>query len=123
MHEFSICQSLMSQVETIALERNARCVLSIVVAVGPLSGVEAQLLINAFPVASAGSVAEQAKLLVETLPVRVKCSQCGKQSDTLPNKLLCANCGDWRTTLISGDELMLMSVELEQIDTNQDVAI
>ncbi len=123
MHELSICQSLMGQVETIALERNARCVLSIVVAVGPLSGVEAQLLINAFPVASAGSIAEQAKLLVETLPVRVKCSQCGKQSDTLPNKLLCANCGDWRTTLISGDELMLMSVELEQIDTNQDVAI
>ena len=123
MHELSICQSLMGQVETIALERNARCVLSIVVAVGPLSGVEAQLLINAFPVASAGSIAEQAKLLVETLPVRVKCSQCGKQSDALPNKLLCANCGDWRTTLISGDELMLMSVELEQIDTNQDVAI
>ncbi len=114
MHELAICQSLIDQVEVIALERNAVCVTSIVVAMGPLSGVEAQLLKNAYPVASAGTVAEHAELIIETLPVRVKCSLCGSESDALPNKLICKQCGDWRTTLVSGDELMLMSVELER---------
>ena len=114
MHELAICQSLMDQVEAIALERNAVCVTSIVIAMGPLSGVEAQLLKNAYPVASAGTVAEHAELIIETLPVRVKCSLCGSESDALPNKLICKQCGDWRTTLVSGDELMLMSVELER---------
>ena len=114
MHELAICQSLMDQVESIALERNAQCVTSIVIGMGPLSGVEAQLLKDAYPFASAGTVAEKAELIIETLPIRVKCSQCGGETDALPNKLICKQCGDWRTTLISGDELLLMSVELEK---------
>lgn len=114
MHELAVCQSLMDQVEAITRERNAQRVSSIVIAIGPLSGVEVQLLKNAYPIASAGTVAENAELLIEQLPVRVKCSQCDSESEVLPNKLLCKQCGDWRTTLISGDELMLMSVELEK---------
>ncbi len=118
MHELAICQSLMDQVENIALERNALCVTSIIVGIGPLSGVEAQLLKNAYTVASAGTVAEHAELIIETLPIRVKCSLCGSESDALPNKLICKQCGDWRTTLLSGDEMMLMSVELEKAVNN-----
>jgi len=113
MHELAICQVLMNQVESIAAERNARSVVSIVVGMGPLSGVEAQLLEHAYPVASAGTVAEGAELVIENLPVRIKCTECGKESEASPNKLICKACGDWRTTLISGDELMLMRVELE----------
>ena len=114
MHELAICQALMSQIESIAAERNASSVVSIVVGMGPLSGVEAQLLKHAYPVASAGTVAEGAELVIKNLPIRIKCSHCGNESDALPNKLVCSECGDWRTTLISGDELMLMSVELEK---------
>lgn len=114
MHELSLCQALMQQVENIAQEREAESVTEIVIGLGPLSGVEAQLLKNAFPIASVGTVAETAKLIINDLPLRVKCGHCGAESDVAPNKLLCKNCGDWRTTLISGDELMLMSVELEK---------
>jgi len=114
MHELAICQSLINQLEAIAVERNALSVTSIILGIGPLSGVEAQLLKNAYPVASAGTVAEHAELVIQNLPVRIKCSSCGSESDALPNKLVCKQCGDWRTTLLSGDELMLMSVELEK---------
>lgn len=114
MHELAICQSLMDQIENIALERNARTVTTIIVGMGPLSGVEAQLLKNAYPIASAGTIAEHAELIIEDLPVRVSCSKCGSESEALPNKLICKQCGDWQTTLVSGDELLLMSVELEK---------
>lgn len=114
MHELSICQALIKQLEEIVRERNAHSVTMVVVGMGPLSGVEAQLLKNAYPVASAGTVAESAELVVEHLPIRVKCNQCGAESDATANKLICQQCGDWQTTLISGDELMLLSVELEK---------
>ena len=114
MHELAICQALMTQVESIAAERNARTVVTIVVGMGPLSGVEEQLLQHAYPVASAGTIAEGAELVIESLPLRIRCTQCGKESDVQPNKLVCGHCGDWRTSVISGDELMLMSVELEK---------
>ena len=122
MHELAICQSLMEQVESIANERDAKCVTSITIGIGPLSGVEFQLLKNAYPIASAGTVAEDAELIIEHLPIKVRCNQCGAESDALPNKLTCKQCGDWRTTLISGDEMMLMSLELEkQKDSARDV--
>ena len=122
MHELAICQSLMEQVESIANERDAKCVTSITIGIGPLSGVEFQLLKNAYPIASAGTVAEDAELIIEHLPIKVRCNQCGAESDALPNKLTCKQCGDWRTTLISGDEMMLMSLELEkQKDSAKDV--
>jgi len=117
MHELAICQSLINQLEAIASERNARSISLIVVGIGPLSGVEAQLLKNAYPVASAGTVADNAEIVIKQLPVKVQCSECGCESETKPNKLICKNCGNWRTTLISGDELLLLSVELETAET------
>ena len=113
MHELAVCQSLMSQVESIVLERGAQSVSSITVALGPLSGVETELLRNAYPIVIAGTVASNAELIINDLPIRVRCSQCNCESAALANKLTCKACGDWRTTLISGDEMMLMSVELE----------
>ncbi|MDT8453205.1 MAG: hydrogenase maturation nickel metallochaperone HypA [Gammaproteobacteria bacterium] len=114
MHELSICQALIHQVEKIVQECKAESATEIIIGLGPLSGVEVQLLKNAFPIASVGTVAEAAKLIINELPLRVKCDQCGSESEVTPNKLLCKNCGDWRTSLISGDELMLISVELEK---------
>lgn len=111
MHELSICQALISQLETIAREQSAAEVSRVALGIGPLSGVEPALVQQAYPIAAAGSVAENAVLTVEACPIRVRCSQCGKDSDATANRLLCAHCGDWRTELLSGDELLLMQVE------------
>ena len=112
MHELAICQALMEQVERIAQEERAEQVLSIHLAIGPLSGVESRLLEQAFSVARAGSIAASAELVIESMPVRVSCKQCGQQTEALPGRLVCGSCGDWRTSLISGDELELRHVEL-----------
>lgn len=114
MHELALCQAMMTQVESIAREHRASRVTSITLGVGPLAGVEAQLLRHAYPVASAGTVAEGAELVIEATPVRVHCGRCNEDSDALVNRLVCGRCGDWRTELVSGDELMLVSVELDK---------
>lgn len=113
MHELSVCQALLTQVENLARERNASQVLSVSLGIGPLSGVEPALLSQAWPLAAAGTVADNAELRIEERPVRVRCSQCGEESDATANRLLCARCGDWRTQLLSGDDLLLLQVELE----------
>lgn len=112
MHELSVCQSMLHQVEAIAAERQALGVASITLRIGPLSGIEPELLQHAFPLARAGTVAAEAELIIEHLPIRVRCEQCGAETDATANRLLCGACGDWHTQLISGDELVLASVEL-----------
>ena len=114
MHELSVCLSLMQQVETIARERNSARVTKITLNIGPLSGVEPDLLRNAYPLAAAGTVAEDAELVMDIADVVVRCSQCNTESTVTPNKLLCGSCGDFRTRVVSGDELILLRVELDR---------
>jgi hydrogenase nickel incorporation protein HypA/HybF len=112
MHELAVCQALLSQVAEVALAHQASAVASVTVRIGPLSGVEARLLRQAWPIASAGSSAADAELRILELPLRVRCETCGAETDASVNRLLCSACGDWHTQVISGDELLLERVEL-----------
>lgn len=103
----------MGQVGQIARERGARRVLSVTLSIGPLSGVEAELLEQAWPIANAGTAAEGSRLAIEQAPVTVRCSECGETTSATPNNLVCGACGSWKTALQSGDELLLVSLELE----------
>jgi len=112
MHELAICQSLLDEVARIAAERQALTVTDIHVGIGPLSGVEAKLMQDAFPIAAAGTIAASAALHLRPTDVRVRCESCGAETGALTNRLVCGRCDDWRTTLVSGDELLLERVEL-----------
>jgi hydrogenase nickel incorporation protein HypA/HybF len=112
MHELSVCQALLGQVEALAHAHHARGVSRITLRIGPLAGVEPALLQQAYPIARAGTAAHAAELIIERLPVRVRCEHCGAESEVPANRLSCSACGDWQTQLIGGDELLLASVEL-----------
>jgi len=117
VHELSICQSLLSQVTTLAVRHQAQQVTGITVRLGPLGGVVPELLTQAFSIAALGTVAEQAELIIETLPVRIHCQQCNFEGEVEPNHLVCPACSNWRTQLLSGDEMLLASVELVTTDS------
>jgi hydrogenase nickel incorporation protein HypA/HybF len=113
MHELSVCLALMSQVERIATEHEAWRVEKIVLQIGPLSGIEPALLQNAFPLAAAGTRAEDADLVIEHSTIVVECTECGARTDAKPNRLICGDCGDFRTRMVSGEEMTLVSLELD----------
>jgi len=117
MHELAVCQALIEQVERVARENEARRVVSIVVSVGPLSGVEAQLLEHAYPLAAAGTIAERAALVVETVPVRVRCRTCCAETEVAANRLVCGACNDWQVEVTAGEDLLLKRVEIETAES------
>ena len=112
MHELSVCIAMLDAVERIAAKHAAPGVAKIILKIGPLSGIEADLLQHAYPLAAAGTLAADADLVIETDSIIVSCTQCGAESTARPNRLLCAQCGDFRTRVISGDEMILQTVEL-----------
>ena len=113
MHELSVCLSLLDQVRAIAAERGASRVTRIELKIGPLSGVEPDLLLNAWPLASAGTLAADAEIVIDESEVVVRCTTCGAESAAQPNRLVCGECGDFRTALQSGDEMILERLELD----------
>ncbi len=118
MHELAICQQLLSQVERLGRSHRAASVDHIVVSAGPLSGVEPQLLEQAFEVARTGTVAHDATLEIRTGPVRIRCRECGAAGEAVVNRILCEECKSWHVEVLEGFELMLMSVELSGLPAN-----
>ncbi len=117
MHELSVCQSLLRQVESVARDNRATEVTEVHVSVGPLSGVEPPLLERAFTIARAGTVAAGAELILTTPGIRVHCHQCRQETAVTLPSLCCGACGHWQTRVLAGDELMLTSVALERPTT------
>ena len=115
MHEMAVCNELLDQVRANAVQHGARSVGTITVRVGALSGVEPDLLERAFAVARAGDYTDEARLVIETVGVRIRCRACGNENDAAANRLLCNACGGYTVDLVGGDELLLASIELHGI--------
>lgn len=113
MHELAVAQALVEQVENVIHTHGAAQATLIRVRIGPLAGVVPELLGSAFPLAAAGRRMEHAALEFVDAPIRVRCQTCGAETDAAMNRLVCGDCGDWHTQVISGDELLLESVELQ----------
>ncbi|PKM10715.1 MAG: hydrogenase maturation nickel metallochaperone HypA [Gammaproteobacteria bacterium HGW-Gammaproteobacteria-3] len=113
MHELSLCDDLLGQVLALGRQHQARSIVGITVHVGGLSGVEPMLLATAFEICRVGTLAEQARLVLEPIPVRVHCNHCGIESETPNNHLQCPVCQSPDTDMVSGDELILARVELD----------
>lgn len=112
MHELAVCQALIAQVAALAHLRRAR-VSAVHVGLGPLAGVEPALLAEAYPIAAAGTAAENSRLVIEVDEVRVRCRECAAETVATANRLLCGECGAWRTEIVSGDAMLLLRVELQ----------
>ena len=121
MHEMSICQALMDQVERIAGEQGASRVDKIVLSIGPLAGVEPELLSRAYEVARLQTIAENAELEIETGPIVVECRKCGASGEAGVSRLVCPSCGDWQVNLTQGDELLLLRLEVSGISDSPKV--
>jgi hydrogenase nickel incorporation protein HypA/HybF len=112
VHELSVAQALLTQVDEIARKAQAHAVSCVTIEVGPLCGIEPDLLRAAFTVLRLSGVAAGADLVIERPVVSVSCLACGERSDTLVGRLVCGACGDYRTRVVAGDELRLLSVAM-----------
>jgi hydrogenase nickel incorporation protein HypA/HybF len=113
VHELAVAQALVEQVDAVIDQHGATQASLIRVRIGPLAGVVPELLASAFPLAAAGSRMEHAELEFAHAPITVRCQTCGLETEAAMNRLICGACGDWHTQVMSGDELLLESVELE----------
>ncbi len=118
MHELSICQQLIKQASETAIQNSAERITAIHIKLGPLSGVDSELLKQAFSVASQTGMTQQASLDIQLTSIVVECELCASICDATSNKLRCCQCGSEQTHLISGDELILSSID---IDTSTNV--
>ena len=113
MHEAGIAQNLIEAVQRrLASEPGAR-VAAIHVRVGELAGVSTDALDFAFECLSASTPLAGARLVFDPVPLVVACDACGQQSPVEDLVFRCGVCGSERTRIVSGRELEVRTLELE----------
>jgi len=123
MHEMSIAQSILEVVQHYVeqnggvKEAKAPRVRSVRLRVGEMAGVVPDSLRFCFEVASQGTTAQGAELLIDEIPVRCRCSKCSKEFAVERFLFLCPTCGAADVELISGNELDVVELDLlEEVD-------
>jgi hydrogenase nickel incorporation protein HypA/HybF len=113
MHEVAIAEGLLDLVCEEAARAAATRVRAIRLAVGPLAGVEPAALTQAFDVASRGSIAEGARIVLDAPAGRANCMGCGADFEVLSRDQPCPTCARHRWLLTRGDELRLVELEVD----------
>lgn len=111
MHEVSLAAALLPVVLEIAAEHGAR-VASVTVQAGELAGVVPASLELAFHGLAAGTAAEDAALVIETVAVRARCRRCSLEFEVDDVVFLCPVCDVADCETLHGTELLLTRVEL-----------
>lgn len=114
MHEYSIVQALMEQIENIADENSAQKVTKVIIKVGIMSGVEPHLLEIAFDTFKERTICEDSVLEMNIQPLTLRCRGCEVESELKNVQYCCPECNSLDVEVVDGEEMYLMSLELQQ---------
>lgn len=109
MHELSICNAI---VNTASKHADGHSVSQVTVQIGHLRQVVPDALQFSWQVVSDATPLEDAALVIEQVPAVVKCASCGGRTTLDLPILACAHCEGFDVKLISGEELVVVSIEL-----------
>lgn len=113
MHEYSIIQALMEQVETLAEENSARQIKKVFVKIGVMSGVEPHLLEIAFNTFKENTICENCEFIMNIQPLTILCMKCEIQSELEKAYYCCPECESLEVDVVDGEDMYLMSLEMD----------
>jgi len=113
VHELAITRSLLQIALDKAGQAQARRIGSIKLRIGRLSGYVPEAVEQNFRLLVPGTIAEGAALVLEWMPLRCRCKECGHEHDATPQDCSCPACGAVGFTITGGREMFIESMEVE----------
>lgn len=112
MHELSIAQSIVEIADEEARKAGALTISKIELDIGLLAGIEFDAFDFAWPEAVRDTVLENAERVINKIPGKARCGNCGHIFDMKDYFELCPACGAYNHQIISGKELKIKSIEI-----------
>jgi hydrogenase nickel incorporation protein HypA/HybF len=111
MHELGITQNIVAIVNEHA---NGNKVSRVLLEIGKLSAIMPDAIRFCFDICTQGTVLEGAELQILEIPGLAECRQCGAKIPVDKPFGIC-QCGSTQLNLITGEELKLKEIEIEEI--------
>ena len=113
MHELSLALALLDEIGAAAEREGATRVASVHLRLGQMSGVVRDALLFSWDLARVDTVASDASLVIDDVPIAVWCPRCdGERSVRAGEGLVCSHCGSVAPTIVRGRELEFVSMEV-----------
>ena len=113
MHEMSIVASILETVLQEAKKHRVNKVTSIKLRVGELRQIIPETLQFCYSIATQGTIADGSEIFIAQEPIVAKCKRCGESFEVENYSFICPDCNLADAEIISGDELILETIEME----------
>ena len=119
MHEMSVAQNIIDIVRQAVPPARTPAVTSVRVRLGSLSGVVAESLAFCFEALVGDTPLARARLAIERVPTSCDCRACGARFEPDTLIFFCPSCGSGDVRLVSGRDLQVVDVELDDVPAEQ----
>ena len=120
MHEMGIAMEIIRIArDSIPEDLKSPRIEAINLRIGKLAAVVPESLEFCFEIATKETPLEGARLLIEQVPVTARCNDCGAVWTAEQANFLCGKCGSGAVDLLSGRELDIVSIEVEEQEEDE----
>ena len=112
MHEMAIAEGILDIALDYAKKNNSSKINSITLKIGEMSGIEIEALNMSFKALTQNTIANDAELIINRIPIVGKCNKCNKVFTIEHYNFFCPEC-DGILILQSGREMQVESLDLE----------
>jgi hydrogenase nickel incorporation protein HypA/HybF len=113
MHEASIAMSLLATVSDLCQQEGYNSIETVRLKVGRAAGILPDALLFAFDVVKADTIAKEAELIIEYVPLGGFCGDCGSQFESDERYIYaCPACKSRAIKITRGDELQIVDMEV-----------
>ena len=114
MHEIGIANSVLEAVRTEMVRHPGTYPCRVGIRIGEMAAIDQDALRFCFDAIVLGTDLESLELGIEVCPRRHRCQVCGRDFVVRDYDSRCPQCASLETTFISGDELNLAYLEVEE---------
>ena len=111
MHELSIAIRILELIKHTANANNLKKVSKVIVQAGELAAIVPESLQFCFDEIKKNTVAAEAELLVEIVPLKANCSPCAKEFRIEDLQFTCPVCGNKDIQITAGEEISLYQLD------------
>ncbi len=111
MHELKLAEGIVAILNKEVASPEVGKVKNIYLEVGKLRYIVPDIITSCFRHIPKNKKLEAAEIIIEELPVKVKCEDCGQVSVAGEGNYNCNRCLSSKTQIISGDELNIKGIE------------
>ncbi len=111
MHEIRIAEDLSAIVLETARKENLSKVTKVNISIGQLVQIVPDIFEFAFRETVRNSIAQDAEVDIEIVPVKMKCMNCRNDFQVKENRFTCNICSSTDLGIIQGKELFIKSIE------------